>query len=230
MAEQESIRIVQENIAAFNAGDAARVGATLAENPIYQEFATQRTAKGKQSVVQATMQWKQAFPDATGTIERIVANGNTVAAEILWRGTHQGTLSGPAGAIPATGKQVQVRASQVITIEGGKLAQTNHYFDMATLLQQLGAWQQQQQQTAQQAISQQQATQQGQWQQQQQQTAQQIGSQRQTTQQTGTQQRQTAQQIGSQQQTTQQIGSQQQMGQQTASQQQEQQRTQQTES
>jgi hypothetical protein len=89
------------------------------------------------------MDWRQAFPDAKGTIQKITASGNTVTAEILWEGTHKGPLASLAGAIPATGKRVQMRAVQVATVQGGKLKQTNHYFDLMTMLQQIGATPQQ---------------------------------------------------------------------------------------
>lgn len=127
------------------------MAATTAENAVYEEMATQRRTQGRDATVQLAMEWRQAFPDAKGTIQRITASGNTVTAEILWEGTHKGTLTSPAGAIPATGKRVQMRAVQVATVEAGKLKQTNHYFDLMTMLQQLGATPQQTGAAAQQA-------------------------------------------------------------------------------
>jgi steroid delta-isomerase-like uncharacterized protein len=153
MAEQDAIKAVQANIAAFNAGDAQKMAATLADNTVYEEMATQRRLQGKEAAVKLALEWRQAFPDAKGTIQRITASGNTVTAEILWEGTHKGTLTSPAGAIPATGKRVQMRAVQVTTVEGGKLKQTNHYFDLMTMLQQIGATPQQAGATAQQATT-----------------------------------------------------------------------------
>ncbi|MBM3947715.1 MAG: ester cyclase [SAR202 cluster bacterium] len=151
MAEQDAIKTVQANIAAFNAGDAQKMAATTAENAVYEEMATQRRIQGRDATIQLAMEWRQAFPDAKGTIQRITASGNTVTAEIFWEGTHKGALPSPAGTIPATGKKVQMRAVQVTTVEGGKLKHTNHYFDLMTMLQQIGAAPQQTATTAQQA-------------------------------------------------------------------------------
>lgn len=139
MADQDAINVVRENIEAFSASDMQRFGATLADDSIYQEFSTQRRAQGRDDVVRLTQGWKQAFPDARGTITSIFSSGDQVALEVTWEGTHQGELVGPQGTIPASGKSVRVQASQVCTVEGGKVKETHHYFDIMTLLQQIGA-------------------------------------------------------------------------------------------
>jgi predicted ester cyclase len=58
--------------------------------------------------------------------------------ELTWKGTHQGPLQTPQGSIAATGKRIEVRACAVVQIAGEKARSQRHYFDMATLLQQLG--------------------------------------------------------------------------------------------
>ena len=85
------------------------------------------------------MGWRRAIPDAKGTMQNIFARGNRVVAEIPWEGTHTGPLEGPGGTIPATGKSIKVPASMVATTEGDKLKEVHHYFDLMTLLQQIGA-------------------------------------------------------------------------------------------
>jgi hypothetical protein len=42
MAEQDAIKALRANIAAFNAGDAQKMAATMAANTVYEEMATQR--------------------------------------------------------------------------------------------------------------------------------------------------------------------------------------------
>ena len=138
MAGQDVINLLKENIEAFNAGDTNRFGGTLAEDGVYDEKGTQRRVSGKTEIVNTTFGWRQAFPDAKGTIQNIFASGNQAVAEILWEGTHTGDLPGPGGTIPATGKRIKVPASMLVTAEGGKLKETHHYFDMMTMLQQLG--------------------------------------------------------------------------------------------
>ncbi len=43
--------------------------------------------------------WKQAFPDAKGTITNKIIDGNKGVAEIVWRGTHLATRSSGAPTI-----------------------------------------------------------------------------------------------------------------------------------
>ena len=139
MAEQDVIKLFRENIEAFNAGDRTRFGNTLTQDSVYSELATQRRASGRDECINTMMGWRQAFSDANGTIQNIFASGDKVVAEILWQGTQTGDLEGAAGTIPATGKRVQLPATMVSISEGGLLKETHHYFDMMSLLQQLGA-------------------------------------------------------------------------------------------
>lgn len=139
MAEQDLIQVARENIAAFEAGDWERFKATMTANPVYQEFATGRRIEGEEQIVQANQGWKNAFPDVKGTIDNAVASGNTVTLEITWTGTNTGPLEGPNGSMPATSKSVTVPAAMVLTFEGEKIKEDHHYFDMMSLLQQLGA-------------------------------------------------------------------------------------------
>lgn len=139
MAEQDLIRVARENIDAFNAGDWERSKATLAGDYLYDEVGTQRRIQGADQTIEALRGWKQAMPDAKGTITNAFVSGNTVTLEITWEGTQTGPLVGPGGTIPASGKRQVTRAAWVSVIEGDKVKETRHYFDMMALLQQLGA-------------------------------------------------------------------------------------------
>jgi steroid delta-isomerase-like uncharacterized protein len=78
--------------------------------------------------------WKQAFPDAQGTITRKIIDGTNGVAEIVWRGTNSGPLMGQ----PATGKSVNVRAVLVIETNGSAITRASHYLDLAGMMAQLG--------------------------------------------------------------------------------------------
>ena len=58
--------------------------------------------------------------------------------ELTWKGTHKGPLQTPKGPIAPTGKSIEVRAANVFEIAGDKASLQRQYFDMATLLQQIG--------------------------------------------------------------------------------------------
>ena len=78
--------------------------------------------------------WREAFPDARGTITGKIVDGNRGSAEIVWRGTNRGPLMGQ----PPTGKSVTVRAVVVIDTNGSKVTRSAHYIDVAGMMAQLG--------------------------------------------------------------------------------------------
>ena len=138
MTEQEMIRLARETIESFNDGDMERFKSTLATDVVYEEVATQRRTQGADQLIEALMDWKRAFPDSKGIITKAVAGDSTATLELTWEGTHTGPLAGPGGTIPPSGKHQATRAVQVFTFEGDRIKESHHYFDMMTLLQQIG--------------------------------------------------------------------------------------------
>ena len=134
-----AIDVARENIEAFNAGDWERFGATLSTGCVYDEPGTQRHVEGLDAVVELNRGWREAFPDAHGTVERAVADNGTVTLEITWEGTQSGPLQTPDGDVPPSNRRVVARAAEIFDIEGEKIKEAHHYFDMAGMLQQIGA-------------------------------------------------------------------------------------------
>ncbi len=75
-----------------------------------------------------------AFPDGHLTIDHMIAEGDTVATRLTFRGTHTGNFQG----IAATGKKVTVPALDMARYAGGKLVEHWGGPDQMSLLQQLG--------------------------------------------------------------------------------------------
>lgn len=76
-----------------------------------------------------------AFPDSRITIESMVAEGDTVVSRWSLTGTHRGAFHG----IPATGNSIRFKGIEWNRISGGKLIEHIAQFDLAALLQQIGA-------------------------------------------------------------------------------------------
>jgi steroid delta-isomerase-like uncharacterized protein len=131
--------LARESIECFNAGDFERLRSLLAEDSYEEELATQRRLEGVDAQMDAARGWKQAFPDARGTVHGTYADGSNVTLELTWEGTQSGPLAMPDGQeLPPSNRRVAVRACQVMEIEEGKVTATRHYFDLMTLLQQIG--------------------------------------------------------------------------------------------
>jgi steroid delta-isomerase-like uncharacterized protein len=139
MADAGVARVAEELVAAFNAADWPRFRATLADDLVYEEAGTGRRVQGGDEYLQLSRGWKEAFPDATGVVRTVLADGETVAQEIEWTGTHTGPMRGPAGPIPPSGKRVRVSGTLWYTLREGKTRSLRHHLDVLTLLQQIGA-------------------------------------------------------------------------------------------
>ena len=139
MADAGAARVAEELVAAFNAADWPRFRATLADDLVYEEAGTGRRVQGGDEYLQLSRGWKEAFPDAAGVVRTVITDGETVAQEIEWTGTHTGPPTGPAGPIPASGKRVRVAGTLWYTFREGKTRSLRHHLDVLTLLQQIGA-------------------------------------------------------------------------------------------
>jgi steroid delta-isomerase-like uncharacterized protein len=123
---------------AYNDKDWDAVNQAVTSDFSYDEVATHRNVRGVADFISASKGWAAAFPDSRATFEAAYVSGNTVILELTWRGTHSGPLQMPTGEIPATGRTIEMRACQVVDIADGKARGTRQYFDMATMMTQLG--------------------------------------------------------------------------------------------
>ena len=139
MATVQRMRdVLEQHLKAFAAGDWNRYKAALTDAATYEEEATGRRAQGGDAIVQAVEPWKKAFPDMQVTIKEAIGSGDALVVELEWAGTHQGTLVGPFGTIPATKKFGKLPAVQVARFDDDRIREIRHYFDLLTLLRQMG--------------------------------------------------------------------------------------------
>lgn len=132
------IELMKTQLADFSAGRWDEYEGRLAEDATYEEIASQTSAKGKAAYVEAVKRWKQAFPDVVANVKDAFTAGDRVAAEVEWTGTHTGPLEGPFGTIAPTNERGSVKAMLVSRIADGKIAETHNYFDVLTVLTQIG--------------------------------------------------------------------------------------------
>jgi steroid delta-isomerase-like uncharacterized protein len=125
---------------AYNDKNWEKVRGMLVEKGIYDEKATRRRIQGVEQVIAAWQGWAKAIPDSKATFIAEYVSGNTAVLEVVWKGVHTGPLQMPTGTIPASNKPIEIPACQVVKVEGGKVQSFTHYFDMVTLLSQIGAF------------------------------------------------------------------------------------------
>ena len=138
MSQQSIVDIAKSQLIAYNEKNWTAATASLAPTVVYDEVGTNRTISGVGQVLDAWKGWAAAIPDSRATFDAVHVAGNTVILEVTWRGKQSGPLQTPSGQIPATGKSIEIRACQLVDVSDGKVQRVRHYFDMATLLAQLG--------------------------------------------------------------------------------------------
>jgi predicted ester cyclase len=124
-------------VAAFNDHDESRIRELNAENSVV-EAPGDVHVEGREATTQYAMAWLNAFPDARLNVKNEFASGDWVVQEFTFEGTHEGTLSGPAGDIPATHRRLNGRGVQIFRVEGDEVVDTRLYFDQVQIMTQLG--------------------------------------------------------------------------------------------
>ena len=124
-------------IDAFNRADWDTFRASITPDLVYTETGTGRHVEGADPYLKLSQGWKAAFPDATGTIQSVIATGDVVAQEVVWEGTHSGALQTAEGIIEGTGNRVHVNAVMWYRFDGDRAREIHHYLDALALLQQV---------------------------------------------------------------------------------------------
>ena len=122
---------------AFNSHDEAAIRAQTADDCVFEGPGGVRL-QGGDAVTGYAAAWFNAFSDATIEIDTVVVDGDWVAVTGVFKGTHDGTLSGPNGDVPATGRRLEGRHSQFVRFADGKSVEEYLYYDQMDVVEQLG--------------------------------------------------------------------------------------------
>jgi predicted ester cyclase len=127
----------EQAIGFYNAGDMDGLANTYTEDAVY--VSPNGTTQGRAVIREQWSREKTAFPDRRVTIDLIIEQGDTLAAELTWTGTHTGPLVLPDGTEMApTGKRVENRAMDLVQTRDGKAAMQHQYWDNMAYARQLG--------------------------------------------------------------------------------------------
>lgn len=130
-------QVAAEALDAFNAHDGDRIRATYADDVVMEAPGDARL-EGPDAVTGFAMSWLTAFPDAKLTVHDEIHDGEWCVQRFTFDGTHQDTLSGPDGDIPATNRRLSGRGVQMLRVRDGKIAEEHLYYDQVQVLTQLG--------------------------------------------------------------------------------------------
>lgn len=138
MSTQENAKLAHSLYEMYNNGDFDGMAAQAAADAEITGVPTGMTLKGPDGFRQYIQGWASAFPDSQIEVMNVIVGEEGAVVEFRGRGTHTGPLMAPTGEIPATGKSVDIPFCDVLQMKDGKITSLRSYFDIATMMGQLG--------------------------------------------------------------------------------------------
>jgi steroid delta-isomerase-like uncharacterized protein len=123
--------VVQEHVNAENRHDVEATIATF-DRPRYE--VNGEPSDGEAAVRELLQGLMDGFPDFCGETQKLHHSDDAVILEGRLTGTHSGTFNG----IPPTGKRMDVPIAAIFEFEEDRLLCEKVYYDVATVLQQIG--------------------------------------------------------------------------------------------
>ena len=136
MSKEDNEALIRRWIEAFNERDLKAEADLLAPGYMAHVPSPQGPLdlEGLQAWREFTAPFVVAFPDLRLTVEDIMAEGQTVAARVAFRGTHRGQFQG----LPPTGKEVNFTSMEFNRVVAGRVEEHWVEIDLLRLMGQLG--------------------------------------------------------------------------------------------
>ncbi len=138
--DQQKIAAAQSILDAFNSHDLKRADPYLADN-FLSEVPGMPAPLNKSQVRDYNLGFLTAFPDIHFDVLRNIVQDDYVVQQWVGTGTHTGPMISPDGktTLPPTNRRARVTGCSVTEIKQGKVTHSWVYWDMTSLLSQLGA-------------------------------------------------------------------------------------------
>jgi steroid delta-isomerase-like uncharacterized protein len=119
MLKEPNLRRVYERIIEAVSADDAKALEGLIATDLVDHNPVPGQPPGREGFLVWMHGMHAAFPDMTGAIQDTVAEGDRIAARVLWTGTHEGEFLG----LPGTGSAVSITAIHLVRFEDGVAAE-----------------------------------------------------------------------------------------------------------
>lgn len=133
------IKLIERAVAKYSEGDWAEYRKLFADDVVYEEVPLRLVARGIDDYLKTVERWKKPFPDMVGKIVGYVLGENDAAVEVEWTATQTGPLETPLGVIPPSNQRGTVKAMMLFKFREGLVSEFHHYFDVMTVLANIGA-------------------------------------------------------------------------------------------
>ncbi len=138
MLPQDNETLVRTLFDAFNKRDFDLIG-TLLDNDIeFVDIPNGKRHHGPEEVKQSMQNTLIGLPDGKVEITNLFVGGDWVCVEYISRGTNTGPFITPTGQLPPTGRKMEMPFCDLYQIKNGKIVVNRTYYDLATMMRQLG--------------------------------------------------------------------------------------------
>jgi predicted ester cyclase len=121
----------------FEACDAEATAALYEADAVMYEYPD--VINGREAIRDSMAAWFTSFPDIQWELKNLMSSGDTFIAEGIFKGTHTGPMQTAEGAIPPTGKAVEMPCCFIGRVSAnGLIAEDRTYFNAAIMMEQLG--------------------------------------------------------------------------------------------
>ena len=134
MSLHQNKRLWQKHVLAENRRSIQGLLDTLCDEPVYKIMATGEEHRGRDAVAAFYLGLFEAVPDATFDLVNVYIGEAGVVEESVLRGTHQGKWMG----VEPAGMKIELPLTIVFPMQDGAILGERLYFDLATLVRQLG--------------------------------------------------------------------------------------------
>lgn len=125
---------VVRDFVAWENGETSKVVAVSESLDVYNPGLDGGAVHDRDSYAAYLQAGREAFPDLQVSIEELVADGDTVMAEVRITGTHEGAFNG----VPPTGRSVDIRGMGTFSVADGTVEACHLYYDSREMATQLG--------------------------------------------------------------------------------------------
>ena len=129
----ENKAVIRRMVEAFNRGNLGLADELVSGNYVWHGPGG-TDVRGPEGFKQVASMYRTAFPDASLTIEDIIAEGDKVVIRWTARGTHQCELMGVA----PSGRRVTVPGITISQVVDGKIVEEWETFDQLGMFQAIG--------------------------------------------------------------------------------------------
>ncbi|CAM5197999.1 hypothetical protein CDEF62S_03147 [Castellaniella defragrans] len=132
--DKANLMLLGKHLAAENVQDMDGTLATLGEDCLFEDQALGIQYHGRDGARRYYSLWWNAFGITTHSDQRHFTSDGSVFSEARYEGVHQGEFLG----IAPTHRAISIKLAVLITFKNGLMAGERSYWDLASLLKQLG--------------------------------------------------------------------------------------------